>query len=357
MNFFFLVAESLRRRMAALGFRKVVDLVGRVEHLRQRRDVTHWKAKRLDLSMLLAKSPRDGTVPRHCIVPQKKNIAGHLDEELIRRALPTLEGGAPSTIVLEVANTHRAVGAMLSGEIARRFGAQGLGPDAIVVNLHGSAGQSFGAFTSAGVTLQLEGDANDYVGKGLSGGRLVVFPPAASRFVAAENVIIGNTALYGATSGALYVAGMAGERFAVRNSGARAVVEGIGDHGCEYMTGGVVVVLGQTGRNFGAGMSGGAAFVFDKDRQFRQLCNPEMVELESLIDESDVFLVYGLIENHLRYTNSALARKLLDNWEHMVPRFVKVMPTEYKRVLQARRAALRPPHSSPPTLRVVGGQG
>jgi glutamate synthase (NADPH/NADH) large chain len=208
--------------------------------------------------------------------------------------------------------------------------------------MRGSAGQSFGAFLTSGVTLELEGDTNDYVGKGLSGGRIIVYPPRGSRFVPEENVLVGNTALYGATAGEVYLRGMAGERFAVRNSGAHAVVEGVGDHGCEYMTGGMVVVLGQTGRNFAAGMSGGTAYVLDRERAFRSRCNMEMVELESLVDESDLWLVRGLIERHLHHTGSALARRVLDNWEHLVPQFVKVMPVDYKRVLQARRAARKP---------------
>jgi glutamate synthase (NADPH/NADH) large chain len=206
------------------------------------------------------------------------------------------------------------------------------------------------------VTLELEGDANDYLGKGLSGGRIVVYPPSGSRFVAEENVIAGNTALYGATSGEVYLRGVVGERFAVRNSGAHAVVEGVGDHGCEYMTGGIVVVLGGTGRNFAAGMSGGVAYVLDRQRAFRERCNLELVELEGLIEESEIWLVYGMIESHLRYTGSALARRILDGWEHLVPKFVKVMPTEYKRVLQTRHASLRPPGSrSPGALRAIGG--
>jgi glutamate synthase (NADPH/NADH) large chain len=247
------------------------------------------------------------------------------------------------------------VGATLSGEIAKRHGSNGLPDDSIRIRLQGSAGQSFGAFLAQGVTLELEGDANDYLGKGLSGGRIVVYPPAQARFPADENIIVGNTLLYGATAGEIYIAGVAGERFAVRNSGARAVVEGLGDHGCEYMTGGAVVVLGPTGRNFAAGMSGGTAYVFDRERAFPKRCNLEMVELESLIDESEIWLVYGMIENHLRHTNSQKARRILDNWEHLVPQFVKVMPVDHKRALQARRAQLRPP-SAQAKLRAVGGQ-
>jgi glutamate synthase (NADPH) large chain len=223
------------------------------------------------------------------------------------------------------------------------------------VKMTGSAGQSFGAFLSAGVTLELEGDANDYVGKGLSGGRVVVYPPKESQFAPEENIVVGNVCLYGATGGEAFFGGVAGERFAVRNSGARTVVEGVGDHGCEYMTGGVVVVLGQTGRNFAAGMSGGIAYVFERERTFRRRCNLEMVDPEPMSDESDAWLVYGLIEEHVRWTGSPLGNRILDNWELMVPHFVKVMPTDYNRVLQARRAARRPKGDDTPRLAVVGG--
>jgi glutamate synthase (NADPH/NADH) large chain len=225
---------------------------------------------------------------------------------------------------------------MLSGRIAARFGGEGLPANSIRVHLTGSAGQSFGAFLAPGVFLELEGDSNDYVGKGLCGGRIAVFPPKQCRFRAEENVIVGNVALYGATSGEAYISGIAGERFAVRNSGARAVVEGAGDHCCEYMTGGVVVVLGPTGKNFAAGMSGGVAYVFEREQTFRRRCNLEMVELQVLAEESDVWLLYGMIEEHVRYTGSELGNRLLDNWDLMVPHFVKVMPLDYKRVLAER---------------------
>jgi len=354
VDFFLLVANALRSRMAQLGFRKFEDMVGQVQVLRQRQDIGHWKAKRLDLSALLAKPNAGADAARLCTTAQKKDVSDHLDHQLIEKSAATLLGGKPVSFELPITNAHRAVGAMLSGEIARRHGSAGLPDDSIRVKLSGSAGQSFGAFLSKGVTLELEGETNDYAGKGLSGGRLVVKPPPGSRFVPEDNVIVGNTVLYGATSGEVFIAGLAGERFAVRNSGAKAVVEGVGDHGCEYMTGGVVVVLGSTGRNFAAGMSGGLAYVFDRSRTFRQRCNLEMVEIESLVDESEIWLVYGMIESHLRLTGSPLARRILDNWEHLVPSFVKVMPTDYKRVLQARRATLKP-KPSPPRLRFVGG--
>ncbi|MDP3504554.1 MAG: glutamate synthase large subunit [Myxococcales bacterium] len=355
VNFFMMLAEGVRRHMAALGFRTFDELVGRVDRLRARTDIAHWKAAKLDLSPIFSLPNAPDTTMRHCLTPQKKDVSDSLDHQLLEAAKRTLESSAPVTIALPVTNAHRAVGAMLSGEITKKLGGQGLPDDTVRIKLQGAAGQSFGAFLVNGVTLELEGEANDYVGKGLSGGRIVVRPPTGARFVPEENVIVGNTVLYGATAGEAYFAGVAGERFAVRNSGAKCVVEGVGDHACEYMTGGVVVVLGTTGRNFAAGMSGGTAYVFDRNRTFRERCNLEMVELESLVDESEIWLVYGLIENHLRLTGSAQARRILDNWEHLVGSFVKVMPTDYKRVLQARRAQLRP-RASPPRLRAVGGR-
>ncbi|WP_223642255.1 glutamate synthase large subunit [Corallococcus sp. EGB] len=356
VNFFLLLAEDLRRSMAQLGARTLDELVGRVDRLRQREAVDHWKARKVDLSALLTAPAAPATEPRHCQTPHRKDVSDHLDHELLTKAQSVLAGGPPLMLSMPVANTHRAVGAMLSGEIARRHGAQGLPDGKLRVKLKGSAGQSFGAFLASGVTLELEGDTNDYLGKGLSGGRIIVYPPEGSRFAPEENVLVGNTVLYGATAGEVYLRGLAGERFAVRNSGAQAVVEGVGDHGCEYMTGGVVVVLGQTGRNFAAGMSGGTAYVLDRERSFRERCNLEMVELESLVDESEIWLVHGMIERHLHHTGSALARRVLDNWELMVPQFMKVMPSDYKRVLQARRAARRPPPASGvQQLHVVGG--
>ncbi|WP_414654110.1 glutamate synthase large subunit [Hyalangium sp.] len=357
VNFFFMVAEELRRLMASLGVRRLSELVGRVDLLRQRQGSTHWKAQRVDLSAMLAPPRAPETEPRRCETPQRKDVSDHLDHQLLKHARATLEGGGPTLLVHAVSNTHRAVGALLSGEIARSHGARGLADGQIRIRLQGSAGQSFGAFLTSGVTLELEGDANDYLGKGLSGGRVIVYPPAGSRFVAEDNVLVGNTVLYGATAGEVYLRGLAGERFGVRNSGAQAVVEGVGDHGCEYMTGGVVVVLGPTGRNFAAGMSGGMAFVLDRERSFRKSCNLEMVELESLVDESEAWLVHGMIERHFQHTGSTLARRVLDNWELMVPQFVKVMPTDYKRVLLARRAARKPPSLAPQRRQVAGAEG
>jgi glutamate synthase (NADPH/NADH) large chain len=337
--YFTFVAEAVRERLARLGARSLDDIVGRVEKLRARLPDANPKARLLDLSAILA-PPVAG--PRRFARLQPWDIADHVDHDLIRRAEPALLGGKQVELAMPIDNSRRAVGALLSGHIARQHGAKGLPDGAIRVRFTGSAGQSFGAFLAPGVTLELCGDANDYIGKGLSGGRIIVYPPASARFVPEHNVIVGNVALYGATAGDVFACGLAGERFAVRNSGARAVVEGVGDHGCEYMTGGVVVVLGPVGRNFAAGMSGGTAYVFDQAQTLRARTNLEMVELESVVDESDLWLLYSLVEDHVRFTSSPLGRRVLDNWEHLVARFVKVMPTDYKRVLQARRAAARP---------------
>ena len=347
VNYFMLVAEQVRRLMAALGYRCIDDMVGRVEHLRVRTDLEHYKAKRLDLSQLLATAPTaTPDSPRHFIrAATQPDLETHIDRQIQTEAAVAIESGTPIQLDHAIRNADRAVGTLLSGAIARRWptGTPGLVDDTIRVRFVGSAGQSFGAFLTKGVTLELEGDANDYLGKGLSGGHLIVYPPRKARFVSHENVIVGNVVLYGATGGAAFIAGVAGERFAVRNSGARAVVEGVGDHGCEYMTGGVVVVLGHTGRNFAAGMSGGIAFVFDKERRLADRLNRQMVELEPLGDQSDIWLVYGMIEDHVCHTGSSHARRILDNWELMIPHFVKVMPVEYRRVLEARRASVPPP--------------
>jgi glutamate synthase (NADPH/NADH) large chain len=333
-------------------------MVGRCDLLRQRTDIDNWKAAKLDLSPIIAPVEAAAERDRFCRREFRQSLATHIDRELVRRAQPALEDGANVAIELSVRNTDRAVGAMLAGEVARGHGAAGLPDGTIEIIMRGSAGQSFGAFLTPGITLELEGDANDYVGKGLSGGRIVVYPPQDATFAWEDNVLVGNTVMYGATGGEMYLAGTAGERFAVRNSGARAVVEGVGEHGCEYMTGGVVVVLGRTGRNFAAGMSGGVAYVFERERTFRALCNTATVELETLADESEVWLVYGLIEEHVRYTGSPLGNRILDNWEAMIPHFVKVIPVDYKRVLQARRARRARDTGPRNRLAVIsGGQG
>ncbi len=355
VNFFMMVAEEIRGYMAHLGVRRFDELVGRVELLRVRQDIHHWKAAKLDLSAIITPPRAPKEWPRRAVRPQPWNLSDHIDQKILRKCDEAVIGGRPVAVELPINNTNRSAGTLLAGYIARRHGAVGLPEETIRIRYQGSAGQSFGAFATAGVTLELEGDTNDYLGKGLSGGRLIVYPPRQARYLPEENIIVGNTVLYGATSGELYVNGLAGERFAVRNSGARAVVEGLGDHGCEYMTGGVVVVLGATGRNFAAGMSGGTAYVFDREHALRERCNLGMVELESLVDESEIWLVYGMIEDHVRHTRSQLGTRILDNWELMVSHFVKVMPTDYKRVLQARRAALRPPKAAPRLAVVDGG--
>jgi len=351
--FFLFVAEEVRRLMARLGFRRFEDMVGRVDRLRPRAGAArHWKAARLDLSPLLA-AP-DGEV-RSCPGDgQRVALDQHIDHELVRRAEEAIDGGPPVDIELPVRNIDRSVGALLSGEVARQHGSHGLPDDTIRVRLTGSAGQGFGAFLAAGITLELEGEANDCVGKGLSGGRVIVRPSREATFAPEENVIVGNTCLYGATAGEAFLCGLAGERFAVRNSGARAVVEGVGDHGCEYMTGGVVVVLGPTGRNFAAGMSGGLAYVFEREHTFVKRCNLGTVELASVREESELWLLYALIEDHVRATASPLGNRILDNWEMMLGHFVKVLPLDYKRVLAERRAQRRAT-TARPRLAIVPG--
>ena len=332
--YFTFVAEGVRRHLARLGVRSVDEIVGRVEKLRTRKRSLAWhgKAARLDLTAILQPPVVPVNVPRRFIRAQPWDLSDHVDHEVIAQ-LDKL----PLDLSLPIENSKRAAGTMLSGHLAKLHGARGLPDNEITIRYAGSAGQSFGAFLSPGITLELSGEANDYAGKGMAGGRIIVKPPAGARFVAEDNVIIGNVALYGATGGDLFANGQGGERFAVRNSGARAVVEGVGDHGCEYMTAGVVVVLGSVGRNFGAGMSGGVAYVWDPAQAFGARCNLDMVELEPLADESDRGLVRGLIEEHVRFTSSARGSKLLDHWNQTITEFVKVIPTDYKRVLEARR--------------------
>src|SRR5271157_4632611 len=333
VNFFFFIAEQVRRYMAQLGFRTFDEMVGRVDMLDARQAVEHWKAKGIDLSAILYSPQMPARIPRRCVLRQEHGLEQALDHKLIELAREAIEKRAPIDINLPIRNVHRTVGAMLSGEIARRYGSAGLPGDTIKFRFTGSAGQSFGAFLVRGVCLELEGDANDYVGKGLSGGRLIVYPPRTSTFLPEENIIIGNVALYGATSGEAYFNGMAGERFAVRNSGATAVVEGLGDHGCEYMTRGVVVVLGKCGRNFAAGMNGGIAYVLDERGDFAERrCNTLGVDLEPVADE-DITLLYRLISTHAELTQSPRAKWILESWEQMLPKFIKVFPHEYKRVL------------------------
>jgi glutamate synthase domain-containing protein 2/glutamate synthase domain-containing protein 1/glutamate synthase domain-containing protein 3 len=333
VNFFKFIAQEVRELMAELGFRTVDEMVGRVDLLEMDTAIGHYKAQGLDLSPILYQPEVGPEVKRYYSEKQNHGLEKALDHKIIDEAYPALEHGRPVEIEMEIKNSHRTVGAMLGGEISKRYGAEGLPDGTIRLNLKGNAGQSFGAFVPNGVTLNLEGDANDYVGKGLCGGRIIVKTPAGATFDPRRNIIIGNTTLYGAINGEAYFNGVAGERFAVRNSGASAVVEGVGDHGCEYMTGGRVVVLGRTGRNFGAGMSGGIAYVLDEDGQFHQRYNLGMVDLEKVTGPEDVKELQALIEKHYQYTGSQIAEQILLNWSSYQGRFVKVMPREYKRVL------------------------
>ena len=339
INFFFFIAEQVRQYMAEMGFRTVDEMVGRVDMLDVNQAVDHWKAKGLDFSAILYNPPVPSRVVRRRVHAQDHGLEQALDHRILGQVSAALETLTPIEVKFPVRNIHRTVGTMLSGEVARRHGSAGLPVDTIRLKLNGSAGQSLGAFLAKGITLTLEGEANDYVGKGLSGGRVIVYPPRGSRFAPEENIIIGNVALYGATSGEAFFNGMAGERFAVRNSGATAVVEGVGDHGCEYMTNGLVLVLGSCGRNFAAGMSGGIAYVFDERGDFTQeRCNLESVDLEPLLDPHDAQVVKTLIVRHLELTWSPRAKWLLDNWQEAVPRFIKIFPHEFKRVLGVSRS-------------------
>ena len=321
--------------MARLGFRTFNEMVGRTDKLAPRRNVDHWKAKTVDLSRILARPNVPPSVGRYCQISQNHELEETLDARvLVPLCRPALERGEPVSATLPIRNSNRVTGTILGSEVTQRYGAEGLPEDTIRLHFQGSAGQSFGAFLPPGITLDLEGDANDYVGKGLSGGKIIIHPPEGTTFRAEENIIIGNVAFYGATSGEAYIRGMAGERFCVRNSGVHAVVEAIGDHGCEYMTGGRVVVLGRTGRNFGAGMSGGIAYILDDTGDFRDRCNREMVDLEAM-EPQEAEEIRGMIERHVAATGSSRGRLVLDLWDDLAPKFVKVMPRDYKRMLRA----------------------
>jgi len=367
VNYFFFVAEEIRTLMAQLGYRSFDEMIGQSQRLNMRKAIDHWKARGLDFSRILHKPEAGPGVAIYHTETQDHGLDKALDNELIRLSQAALENKTPVNIDLPVRNTNRTVGAMLSGEVARRYGHAGLPEDTVSITLRGTAGQSFGAFVAHGISMELIGEGNDYVGKGLSGGRLVVYPPAETPIVAEDNIIVGNTVLYGAISGECFFRGVAGERFAVRNSGATAVVEGVGDHGCEYMTGGVVVVLGESGRNFAAGMSGGIAYVLDERGDFDQRCNLAMVELEPVPAEDDALeqldhqggdlethgrvdvshdmtrydalRLHQLIQKHVHYTDSARGREILDNWNACLPKFVKVMPVDYRRALQDMQTA------------------
>jgi glutamate synthase (NADPH/NADH) large chain len=367
VNYFFMVAEDVRRWMAKLGFRTINEMVGRSDKLNMQRAINHWKADGLDFSRIFYKPTIDSSTAVYNCERQEHGLEHALDHTLIAQAQPALEQGQAVIIETPIHNTNRTFGAMLSGEVAKRYGHKGLPEDTIALKVKGTAGQSFGAFLAQGISVELEGEGNDYVGKGMSGGRIAIYQPKDCPINPAENIIVGNTVLYGAISGECYFSGVAGERFAVRNSGAIAVVEGVGDHGCEYMTGGVVVVLGKTGRNFAAGMSGGVAYVLDEAGDFDKLCNLAMVELEPVLADDDALEeiahqggdmeTHGLVEimsdmtrydavrlkrliqNHKHYTNSQRAQQILDNWQYYLPRFVKVMPVDYREALKKIQVA------------------
>ncbi|MFB3071803.1 MAG: glutamate synthase large subunit, partial [Nitrospirales bacterium] len=339
VNYFFFVAEEVRQLMAKLGFKIFTDMIGRVDKLKVEKALDHWKAKGLDLSLLLWKPEVGPHVKTFCVDSQDHGLDKVMDNKLVELCRQAIERGEKVVCDLPIHNTDRTTGTILSSHIARKYGEEGLPPDTITLNFTGSAGQSFGAFVSQGITLTLEGESNDYLGKGLSGGKIIVTPPKGCTFKPEETILIGNTSLYGATKGECYFYGMAGERFAVRNSGVRAVIEGTGDHCCEYMTGGVVVVLGPTGRNFAAGMSGGEAYVLNENGKFESRCNLGMVELEKVVAAEDMHTLKTLIESHVKYTGSRKAKMILGSWTSMVAKFVKVMPVDYKRVLAERKTA------------------
>jgi glutamate synthase (NADPH/NADH) large chain len=351
VNYFFFVAEEVREWMAQLGIRKFDDLIGRSDLLDMKKGVDHWKAKGLDFSRIFYRRPEVAGVSSRHTETQDHGLRGALDHSLIAKALPALDHGKKVLIESPIRNQNRTVGTLLSHEVAKRKGADGLADDSIMVKLSGTAGQSFGAFLARGITLDLVGEANDYVGKGLSGGRIIVRPPAAFRGIPCENIIVGNTVLYGATEGEVFFRGVAGERFCVRNSGASAVVEGTGDHGCEYMTGGTVAVLGLTGRNFAAGMSGGIAYVYDEDGMFEKRCNMAMVALDKVLPDAeqpddgmrhrgrtDEAQLKRMVEQHAALTGSGRAKELLADWAKSRGKFVKIFPHEYRRALKELEA-------------------
>ena len=345
VNYMRFVAHEVREIMARLGFRTMDEMIGRVDKLCQRA-ISHPKNGLIDISQLLYQQPSHDT-PRK-VRGQNHKLEKQLDHRLIELAWPALERGESVVIDMPIKNSDRTAGTMLSSAVAKKYGSKGLPRDTIQIQLFGSAGQSFGAFLAPGISLHLEGVANDYVGKGLSGGRITVDTPRDAAFVASKNIIVGNVVLYGATSGEAYFNGMSGERFAVRNSGAMAVVEGVGDHGCEYMTAGVVVILGRTGKNFGAGMSGGEVFILDEEKSFRSRLNPAMVRIDEFVDDRDIDLVKRLLANHVIYTNSSKAKRILENWKEYFPKFLKVIPSAYAEVVQRHLAEGKDVRLAPP---------
>jgi glutamate synthase domain-containing protein 3 len=334
INFMRFLAREIREIMAELGFRKFDDMIGRSDMLEVNEAIDHFKVKGLDFTKVFHSPDVPQGSAKRCINSQKIDFSLSLDKDLIAKAKDALENNQPVQFEMPLRNFNRSVGTTLSYQIAKRFGSKGLPDNSIKIKFTGSAGQSFGAFLAPGITFILEGDANDYFGKGLSGGRIIVKPPIESTFIPQHNIITGNVNLFGATSGEVYIHGMAGERFCVRNSGALAVVEGVGDHCCEYMTGGRVIVLGRTGVNFAAGMSGGIAYVLDENQLFDTLCNLEMVDIEPVSDPKDIRFLMTVIRNHMQYTGSKHAAQILENWDDIAPYFVKVMPIDYRRALE-----------------------
>jgi len=332
INFFRMIAQEVREYLAQLGFRKFDDMVGRSDLLEMNKAIEFWKTRNLDFSKVFAR-PYEDNLPVRCLSKQDHGIDKAFDVKLIKAAKEAIEEKKPVIVEMPVSNMDRTVGTMLSGKVAKKYGLAGLPDNTISAVFKGCAGQSFGAFLAKGITFTLVGESNDYLGKGLSGGRIIVKPPENASYNAAENIITGNVLLYGATSGEVYINGMAGERFAIRNSGAYAVVEGVGDHGCEYMTGGRVVVLGPTGVNFAAGMSGGIAYIYDEDGHFNEMCNLDMVDLDPVLSSDDITELKGMLTKHLKFTGSTKAKFVLDNWDYELPNFVKVFPVEYRKVL------------------------
>jgi len=333
VNYFRFITQELREIMAELGIKTIDEMIGRVDFLSVKKEIVPLKAKGLDYSKIFYRPDLPEDIGRHYSFRQERKLDYVLDKTLINMCKESLEENRSVSIASEINNTNRATGAMLSGEVLRRCGDGVLLEDTINCKFTGIAGQSFGAWLTKGITFELEGMTNDYVGKGISGGKIIIYPDKRASYAPDKNIIIGNTTFYGAISGEAYIRGVAGERFCIRNSGLYAVVEGVGDHGCEYMTGGRVIVLGKTGRNFAAGMSGGIAYVYDEDKNFKENCNMDMVELEG-IKEEDKDTIYHLLHNHFKYTKSDKARKIMDNMYEGLKKFVKVIPIEYKRILE-----------------------
>jgi len=334
VNFFKMITEELREIMAELGFRTINEMVGQVDNLEMRENIDHWKYRNLDLSAILYKEPNSFYTGLYCSEEQDHGLSESLDWKLLEAAKPAIDNKEKVTAAFNIRNIDRTAGTILSNEITKKYRAEGLPDNTIHFKFTGTAGQSFGAFNAKGLTLELEGDANDYFGKGLSGAKLIIYPPKSATYVPEENIIIGNVAFYGATSGEAYIRGKAGERFCVRNSGANVVVESIGDHGCEYMTGGRVIILGDTGRNFAAGMSGGLAYVYDVKGKFADNCNPEMIDLDEC-DGNDKNELFTMLQKHFEYTGSTVAKFILDDLDNQLKNFVKVFPKDYKKVLKA----------------------